>query len=139
MQREIFESRLKVRTYELDSYGHVNNAVYLNYLELARMEVLEAKGLTLDGLKRDGYLLLISRVEIEYKYPAFAGDLLVIRTHLADHRATSGTFAQEIIRQTDQKTIAKARVTWVVTNLQGRPVRMPPAICQAFHIDLKGH
>ena len=42
-----FTLKFKVRSYECDSYGHVNNAVYLNYLEFARMSALEENGFTL--------------------------------------------------------------------------------------------
>jgi len=134
MSREIFETRHKVRTYECDSYGHVNNATYLNFLEFARMEVLEEKSLTLDKLKQSGFLVLIRRVEIDYKHPARMGDILLIKTFVSDHRRTSGTFAQEIIREQDRKMIATANVSWVFTNLQGRPTLMPPFIKEAFGI-----
>jgi YbgC/YbaW family acyl-CoA thioester hydrolase len=132
MSKEIFESMHKVRSYECDSYGHVNNATYLNFLEFARMEVLEKKSLTLDKLKKMGFFVLIRRVEIDYKFPAGMGDILIIKTYVSDHRKTSGTFTQEVIRENDKKPIATANVTWVFTNLQGRPVQMPSVIKEAF-------
>jgi YbgC/YbaW family acyl-CoA thioester hydrolase len=84
MHNEIFESLHKVRTFECDFYGHVNNAIYLNYLEFARMEVLEKKGLTLTSLKKNGFMIVIRKVEIRFKFPAMAGDQLVIRTTLKE-------------------------------------------------------
>ena len=48
---------VEVRTYELDSYNHVNNAVYLNYLEHARMDFLKAIGFDYKGLFAEGYML----------------------------------------------------------------------------------
>ena len=51
-----FITTFKVRSYECDSYGHVNNAVYLNYLEFARMSALFEKGFTLEKMKEKGYL-----------------------------------------------------------------------------------
>jgi YbgC/YbaW family acyl-CoA thioester hydrolase len=134
LSQEIFESRHKVRSYECDSYGHVNNATYLNFLEFARMEALEAKSLTLDKFKKSGFLVLIRRVEIDYKYPATMGDILLIKTFVSDHRRTSGTFTQQIIREQDKKSIVTANVSWVFTNLQGRPIPIPPVIKEAFGI-----
>lgn len=134
MSKETFKSIHKVRSYECDSYGHVNNATYLNFLEFARMEILEKKSLTLDKLKKMGFLVLIRRVEIDYKFPAGMEDILIIKTYVSEHRRTSGTFAQEVIRKNDKKPIAAANVTWVFTNLQGRPVQMPPVIKEAFGI-----
>ena len=134
MPGEIFQSRHKVRSYECDSYGHVNNATYLNFLEFARMEALEAKTLDLDKLKELGFLVLIRRVEIDYKYPARMGDMLVIKTFVRDHKQTSGTFTQEITKESDGKSVVAANVTWVFTNLQGRPIPIPPVIKEAFGI-----
>ena len=137
MKPEVFESYHRVRTYECDSYGHVNNAVYLNYLEFARMETLEQKGFTLDKLKELGFMVFIRRIEIDYKYPANMGDNLIIRTYVHDHRKSSGTFAQDIFRKSDEKPIASAKVTWVFTNLKGRAIRIPSVIQEAFEIVLK--
>lgn len=134
MPREIFESRHKVRSYECDSYGHVNNATYLNFLEFARMEALEQKSLTLDKLKQAGFLVLIRRVEIDYKFPAGMGDVLIIKTYVSEHRRTSGTFTQEILGEHLNKLIVTANVTWVFTNLQGRPIPIPPVVKEAFGI-----
>lgn len=138
MAAEIFETRFRVRTYECDSYGHVNNATYLNYLEYARMETLEQKGFTLEKLKELGFLVFIRRIEIDYKLPASMGDNLVIKTYIHDHRKSSGTFAQEIYREPDNRVIAYARVTWVFTNLQGRPIPIPPIIQEAFGLEIEG-
>lgn len=137
MIKEIFESRHKIRTYECDSYGHVNNATYLNYLEFARMEALEKKDLDLARLKKLGFLVLIRRVEIDYKYPASMGDVIIIKTYVHDYRKTSGTFAQDITRESDEKIIANARVTWVFTNLHGSPIAIPEVIQEAFGISIK--
>ena len=46
MKKIIFETDIKVRSYELDSFGHVNNANFLNYLEAARGNFLEEYGLS---------------------------------------------------------------------------------------------
>lgn len=135
MEPEIFISRHKVRTYECDSYGHVNNATYLNYLEFARMETLEQKRITLDKLKELGFMVFIRRIEIDYKYPAGMNDILIIKTYIHDNRKSSGIFAQDIVRESDEKPIASAKVTWVFTNLQGRPIPIPSVIKDAFGIE----
>ncbi len=131
---ETFESIHKVRSYECDLYGHVNNAVYLNYLEFARMEVLEQKGITLDNLKEAGYLIVIRRIEIEYKFPAVALDRLRIITTMKKVLNSSGIFHQRIIRIDDGKEIVDANVNWVVVSQTGRPVRMPNVLKDAFGI-----
>ncbi len=134
---EIFYARHKVRTYECDLYGHVNNATYLNYLEYGRMEALEAKGFTLEKLKQLGFLVVVRSIQIEYRAPATEGDMLLIKTYIESYRKTSGTFRQEIIRENDGKQIALASVTWVFTNLEGRPIPIPKIIREAFRLDEK--
>jgi hypothetical protein len=52
---------LTVRPYECDSYGHVNHAVYVNYLEHARMQFLLAAGFDFKGLVAAGFFMIVSR------------------------------------------------------------------------------
>ena len=119
------EAYLTVRTYECDSYGHVNNAVYLNYLEYGRMAVLEKNGFSLAKLKQMGAIIVVRRIEIDYKAPAREGDRLVVRTYLKDHNKMKGIFSQEIFKQSDQILVARADVTWVFTDLQGKLIPVP--------------
>ena len=54
-----------VRSYELDAYNHVNNAVYLNYLEYARMEYLRRIGFDYVFLIDEGYMLYVTHIDIQ--------------------------------------------------------------------------
>jgi len=118
------ECTLKVRTYECDSYNHVNNANYLNYLEFARYEFL--KDIGFDYLKSvsAGYGIYIARIEIDYKKPAFTDDELVIKSRPVKKGAVSGTLAQEIWRGED--LIIAAKVTWAFVDSKGMPAKIPP-------------
>ncbi|MFN9476495.1 acyl-CoA thioesterase [Acidovorax sp.] len=71
---KIFEVELKVRDYECDMDHVVNNGVYLNYLEHARHELLESKGLKFGELSKRGISLVVTRVEIDYKGSLVSGD-----------------------------------------------------------------
>lgn len=126
-------TRLKVRTYECDMYGHVNNATYLNYLEYARMEFLEERGFTLQQLMERGVYVVVVRIDIQYKRPSFPGDELEIITVPKEYRNTSGTFEQKIIQVKTGELIAQAEVTWVFTNDAGKPIPIPDYIREAFH------
>ena len=79
-----------MRTYECDSYGHANNAVYLNYLEYARMEALNRKGLSLKKMKQMGFLIVVRRIEIDYrlshiKFHKVRGRRLYCNTPMTDN------------------------------------------------------
>ena len=114
---------LTVRTYECDSYNHVNNANYLNYLEFARYEFLKDVGFDYDKAFKSGYGTYISRIEIDYKRPAFTGDVLIIKTKPIKMGAVSGTLSQEIWRKED--LIIQAKVTWAFVDSKGVPTKIP--------------
>jgi len=115
---------LTVRTYECDSYNHVNNANYLNYLEFARYEFLRDIGFDYDKAFKAGFGTYISRIEVDYKKPAFTDDELVIKTKPIKKGAVSGTLEQEIRRGED--LIILAKVTWVFVDSKGMPAKIPP-------------
>ena len=114
---------LTVRTYECDSYNHVNNANYLNYLEFARYEFLKDVDFDYDKAFKSGYGTYISRIEIDYKRPAFTGDVLIIKTKPIKMGAVSGTLSQEIWRKED--LIIQAKVTWAFVDSKGVPTKIP--------------
>jgi acyl-CoA thioester hydrolase len=119
----ISECSLAVRTYECDSYGHVNNAVYLNYLEFARYEFLKDIGFDYPAMIQAGYGVYVARVEIDYKKPALADDVLTIRSWPVKKGAVSGIIAQEIKRGEDP--LVTAKVTWAFVDSKGTPVKLP--------------
>ena len=117
------ECALRVRHYECDTYGHVNNAVYLNYLEYARGEFLRAAGFDYKAAVAAGYGLYVARIAIDYKSPAFPEDELIVRSAAVKKGAVSGTMAQTILR--GQEILAFAEVTWAFVDSAGRPTRIP--------------
>ena len=119
----ICECTLRVRTYECDSNGHVNNATYLNYLEYARHEFLRSIGFDYSLVTQEGYGVYIARIEIDYKKSAILDDTLLIRSWPIKKRAASGTLVQQILRGED--VIAEAQITWAFVNPSGIPTKIP--------------
>ena len=128
----MFKTTLKVRTYECDSYGHVNNATFLNYCEVARVELLEKMGYDLDGLKKAGFLLVIVKIEMEYKKPAYANDELEISVDWIERGKTSAVFEQEIYNRHQNDLVAWAKVIWVTTDLKGKPIVIPEVLIDSY-------
>lgn len=114
----------KVRTYECDSYNHVNNANYLNYLEYGRMDYLSQIGFDYEGIVKAGFFLYVTHVDIYYKVSAVFGDELTIETSPAKLGAVSGTLHQ-IIRNQNGAVCAEADVTWASVTKEGRPAKIP--------------
>lgn len=115
---------LTVRSYECDSYNHVNNAVYLNYLEYARMEFLRAINFDYEGVVEAGYYLYVTHVDIYYKASAILGDELFIDVEPVKTKSISGTFSQ-LVRKADGTVCAQAEVTWACVTKEGRPAPIP--------------
>lgn len=93
-----FLSPFRVRSYELDGLGHLNHAVFLNYLEQARFDALEASGLPPAELRERGWAVHVARVEVDYRRECRFGDRLVARTRVEEFRNTSMRLRQDLHR-----------------------------------------
>lgn len=107
-----YKTRLVVRSYECDSYSHVNNAVYLNYLETARMDYLHQINFDYKGLVAASYYLYVTHIDIHYKNSALLDDELTIETTPTKLGAASGVFHQRITKEEGNHVCAEADVTW---------------------------
>jgi acyl-CoA thioester hydrolase len=117
-----YQCEMGVRDYECDLQGIVNNARYQHYLEHARHTFLKAEGIDFAELTEAGVLLIVIRIEIDYKFPLRSGDRF--RVDLALERVSRIRFAfnQEIRRLDDEKLIVRARVFTAAMNRSGRPI-----------------
>ena len=79
MDRYAFEYEMKVRDYECDIQGVVNNANYQHYMEHARHEYLESLGVSFSELHDKGFDLMVSKITIEYKRPLRGSDRFAVR------------------------------------------------------------
>lgn len=102
-----YEYKISVRGYELDSYNHLNNAVYLNYTEQARWEILKINGL-IDQFKLHKLFLVITETWIRYMKEAVLFDEITICTNI-EHQAPYLVFNHNLYNQHQQK-IAKSTV-----------------------------
>ena len=116
----IYELELKVRDYECDLQGIVNNSVYQNYLEHTRHEFIKTLGVDFAEMHKKGIDLVVSRVEIDYKYPLRSGDTFVSKLNIRKQGKLRYIFEQEIYNQ-DGKLNIIGRVTSVAT-CKGKPV-----------------
>jgi acyl-CoA thioester hydrolase len=116
-----FRLEFTVRDYECDLQGVVNNANYQHYLEHARHEYLVSRGVSFARLHEEGIDLIVSKVEIDYKYPLRSHDRFVVQLNVERAGNVRLLFRQEIFRIPDEKLIVTARVTGVATK-NGRPV-----------------
>lgn len=129
-------TRVRVRSYELDGFGHANHAVFLNWFEHARFETLREGGFPLRALAERGWGVHVVRIEVDYRREALLGDELVVETHLEEVRRTSMTLHQVARSQAGQAepeaVLAEARVVAVWVDEDGRPMRVPEEVRRAL-------
>ena len=125
---------LAVQPEDIDPYEHVNNAVYLTWLDRAAWSHSAALGVPLGqcvALRRG---MAAHRIEIEYLRAAVRGDVVQAATWIV---GTDGRLRAErrfqVRRKTDGETLARARIDYVCINLDsGRAVRMPASFARAY-------
>ena len=127
----LYTHRVDVRFADCDPLGHVNNAVYLTYLEMARFglwkRLWEFSGENAMTAAR-GAGLILARVECDYRLPATYGDTLDVRLGLAGIGRTSFTYEYEIVEASNARMIAQARTVIVLYDYQaGKPVEIDDA------------
>ena len=127
-----FTTQLRVRHYEMDALGHVNNAVYQSYLEQAAIEHSEHLGLTLDIYRELGCVFVMRRLTIDYLRPAIAGDFLDITTWIQELRGSRAIRRYEICKP-DDVLVVTAEALWVwVEAASMRPKAIPKNILELF-------
>jgi acyl-CoA thioester hydrolase len=150
-----FETYFRVRFHEVDGFGHVNNAAYLNYLEQAAIDHANFLGLDLRRLQGLGGVFVARRHEIVFLKPTFAGDLLRVITWLRESRGAridrkylvyrepssrsemvvSGRPVTNASRPADDALVVRAATEWVFANIQGQPRRIPDEVIRMFRAD----
>lgn len=156
-----FETTIETRSYEIDAFGHLNHAVYLNYFEVARIQLLEDAGYPVQELLERGWGVHVVRVEVDYEKQVFIREKLRIRTRLDETKRSSMSVVQEMVRDPTGSTrdsgssdpsgtpdghggspgpvgvdggeiVCRARVVWVWVSESGRPQRVPEGVRKAL-------
>jgi len=113
-----YELEFKVRDYECDLQGVVNNSVYQNYLEHTRHEFLESVGISFAELFKKGIVAVVARADIQFKTPLKSGDKFISRLNVKKE-GIKHLFFQDIYRLPDEKLSIKALIT-AVTIIDGK-------------------
>jgi len=116
-----YKLELKVRDYECDIQGIVNNSVYQNYLEHVRHEFLLESNVNFTTLAKEGINLVVVRAELDYKTPLQSGDKFWVGLNIVQSSKVRFDFLQDIYRSSDNRLVLKGKITGTALNQRGRP------------------
>jgi len=112
----------EVRDYELDAQGIVNNSVYVNYLEQCRNKYVKTIGVDIHEFHKQGYNLVVSKLEINYKKPLSASQQFYVTASMRREGRLKTIFDQEIRVKKSNVLIVSALVTSLCVNIKtGKP------------------
>lgn len=109
---ENYSLELRVRDYECDLQGIVNNANYQHYLEHTRHEYIKTLGLDFSELHAQGIDFVVARLEMAFKTPLKSGDDFVVTASMKKE-GIRWIFNQDIMRLPDHKLVVRAKVDTV--------------------------
>ena len=124
------ELTITVRGYELDSFGHVNNAVYLNYCEQARWDILRSLGL-FEYFARHSVILVVTEADIRYIKEARVFDELLMATDMA-REAPYLVFTHAIRRADTGERITRAVIKTLLVDGERVPHDIPDLFLERF-------
>lgn len=122
----------KIYYYDTDCGGVVYYANYLKYLEEARSEYFESRGLIIKDLRNEEIGFVVARQEIDYKSPSFYGDILEVKTRVTEASLTRVNFEYDIINQNGQ-LIANAKTVLVFVDKNLKPKRIPEEVLKKLN------
>ncbi len=124
---------LRVRYSETDQMGFCYYGNYATYLEVGRVEALRALGIAYSQLEKQGILLPVVHLSIDYAHPARYDDDLTVVTHLTELKGVKITFEYELFNAEKIK-LCNARTTLVFVNKDtGKPMSVPTFLCDLIN------
>lgn len=129
----LFDQHISVENSHLDVLGHVNNVVYMHWMQDVAVAHVDALGLGLKEYIALKHAMVAVEHHVQYRKAAFEGDQLIIRTWLDDINALYLSRQYVIYRPSDASVIFAAQTKWACVEIAtGRPKRMSPTFSQAY-------
>lgn len=130
MNRPVFERTFTAGPEHIDELGHVNNAVWVQWIQDVATTHWRAVA---DADHVDRYVWVIVRHEIDYLRPALEGDELTARTWVGEAPRGARFDRHVEFSGRDGKTCARAKTAWaIIDRRSGRPIRVPPQVVAPF-------
>jgi acyl-CoA thioester hydrolase len=119
---------------DVDAMGHVNNAVYVAWMDRAAYAHSVHVGYDMAVYQKLGAAFVVRRHEIDYLAEGFEGDRVVVATWPCVMERFTATRRHQIVRISDGRTLVRAHTTWIfIDTATTRPRRMPAELIAAFN------
>jgi acyl-CoA thioester hydrolase len=126
----IYHHPIKVTAADLDEMNHVNNVVYVQWVQDAASAHWISKA---PAEVKEKYNWVVLRHEIDYKSPAVLHDELIAKTWVANYDGVKSDRMVQIIRTRDERLLVEAKTTWCLLNAaNNRPARIGEEIRNVF-------
>jgi acyl-CoA thioester hydrolase len=133
----VYRYKIKVSAEDVDRNGHVNNVVYIQWMQDAAVAHARESG-CLRASRTVDATWVVRTHQIEYLCPAFAGDKLALLTWPSNFQRVRSLRKYKFIRETDQAVIARAETDWVFVNMKtGRPQSIPVEVKETLPVVTK--
>ncbi|MGD9720572.1 MAG: acyl-CoA thioesterase [Pirellulales bacterium] len=131
----IYEHFIAVAPAEIDELGHVNNLVYLAWMQAAALAHSAAQGWPTDRYHALGLGWVVRSHQIKYLQPAYLHDRIMVRTWVSGMKRVSSTRDYRILRAHDQAVLAAASTEWAFVDLgTGTVKRIPAELVDSFEL-----
>ena len=127
-----FELELQVQPEDIDMLNHVNNVVYLKWVQ----DVAIAHWTSAAPAEAQAALFwVVVRHEIDYRRPALLGDRIIARTWVGPAAGRNFERNTELLRASDRTLLARARTLWCpMSTTTGRPTHVSEAVRAGFSV-----
>ena len=134
MELSVYQFAIGVTENDVDRNGHVNNVVYIQWMQDAAIAHARASGCT-KASQTVGATWVVRTHHIEYLSPLFAGDRVTVLTWPANFQRVRSTRIYKFVRAKDGAVIARAETDWVFVNAKtGRPQSIPEEVRKTLPI-----
>ena len=130
---DVFDLKIKVEPQHIDILGHVNNVVYVQWMQEVASTHIEHLGLGLKEYIELKHAMVAVEHHVQYRKAAFEGEEIILRTWLDDINALYSFRQYAFYRVKDQSLLFLANTKWACIEIStGKPKRMSPSFTQAY-------
>ena len=129
----VFDLEITVQAKDIDVLGHVNNVVYMHWMQDVATAHIDALGLGLNQYLELKHAMVAVEHHVQYRKAAFLGEKIILRTWLDDINALYSFRQYVFYRSHDQTVLFMGNTKWACVEIAtGRPKRMSPTFIQAY-------